>query len=957
MSRLPRVVASIAGLVGLVVGLPALLVTVVGWPLPHGLPELSVIRAALGDGWRPDDRFVLGVLAVVAWVLWAQLVRHLVAEARRQHRARPGRSPAMVAPVVRSGQSRRLAGWLVGGLMLAGPLQTAATASPQLGAVLSFAQAVDPTPSVPHSATVPAASAAEPSYVVHTWAERRDCLWTIAERYLGDPLRYGELAELNADVLQPSGQRLGDDPRRWVYPGMVLRLPPEARGAELTTVAPPAAPDQAMDSPTALPAMAETPPAPSPRATVEVPRDATAAVPATTAARRPASTPATQPSPPVSIAQPAGPDRSASPAAPGPPARLGGGAMLVAQALGLGLPLFAAGGLVRRLNRRRRVQLAQRRPGRDIVRPDPAAEPVERQARAIASDHAADWVDATVRVLGARLREASMPAPTITCVRAGKLGLEILLADPVPEAPPGFVVVDEGFVWRVDPGLELVDLQAEATHQTATTPALVSIGASAEGPLLVDLEALGVLSVEGAPDRVAAFLGGVAVELASAPWAEGVDLRLLDAQPSLGVVEGVSLVDDSPAVVRELSGLAEANQRALGRDHTTLGGRLREPDEPWFPTVVVAGGAGPVAAVVDLAAHAAPGSGVVVVGPGPIPGAPWRLVIVDDGHARLEPLGLVVRAAGAPEPLVTDLAALDGQAIASAASLLASASHDHDVAPIADITAEPAPKRSTKLVRRPHDIWIALLGPVEVTGWAKPIGRRSRYPEVLAYLATHDCPVQGYRLRSKIWVDDEFAPKLFREAMSRLRVHLGREGGHLPPASRGGYGLGERVGCDWCWFQELAAAARSARGSDAIELWREALALVRGEPFGGVCDDTEPFGWAVSELLVADMEIAITEAADTLANLALASNDPDTALWATRQGHLASPQQLSLFDVQMHVARHRLDADALNRALRARRIAEQGLNPTSDVPAETMALYERLLAEIRDSPASAAAHG
>jgi hypothetical protein len=125
--------------------------------------------------------------------------------------------------------------------------------------------------------------------------------------------------------------------------------------------------------------------------------------------------------------------------------------MRLAAALALGLPVFAAGGVALHLNRRRRMQLSRHRPGRDIVRPDPALEPLERRIRAIAVDEASAWVDAALRTLGAELRRASLMVPRITCVRAGELGLEILLAEAAPEAPPSFPAVDDGHVWRLDP--------------------------------------------------------------------------------------------------------------------------------------------------------------------------------------------------------------------------------------------------------------------------------------------------------------------------------------------------------------------------------------------------------------------------------------------------------------------------------------------------------------------------
>ena len=943
MSRAGRTVASVVGLVALVVGVPALLIAIVGWPLPRGLPSPDEVGRALGDGWRPGGRFVLGVLGLVAWVLWVQLVRHVVSEARRQHRSGP--RPAVSTST--GGWSARLAAWLVGGLVLAGPVTAAAaTAAPAIPVVLSVTRALEPpTISVP-APPPPAAEPAPvplPSYVVHTWDERRDCLWNIAKRYLGDPFRWSELLALNAGVLQPDGRRLADDAQHWVYPGMQLRLPADATGPEVVTATtPPPVPaaDVGAVNGSARPWVAD------------VPRP-DAALPTASAGggRREQARAADRPPPRAAADHNGQRDRTTGGrdvSSDRGVATLGRGAMLVAQALALGLPVFAAGGLVRRLNRRRRAQLAWRRPGHDIGRPDPAAEALELKARAIAADEAAEWVDATLRVLGVRLREAAMAAPAITCVRAGALGLEILLAQPSAKAPRGFTAVDDGFVWRLDAHAELGQLQGEADKHTVVASALVSVGASPEGPLLVDLEALGILSVEGAPERVRAFLAGAALELASAPWAQGVDVRLVGPEPGLGGVDGVEVVDDVGSLVDELAGLSRATAAALGEGRTTLAGRLAEPAEAWFPTVVVVGGSESPEAMARLAEATAAGSGVALVGPGPFAGATWRLVVVDDGRARLEPLGLVVRAAGAPQALEVDIGALDDHDIATASGLLAAASSD-DVARPADVAADASDHRESRVIRRRYEVWVKVLGPVEVSGWARPAGLRRKYEEILAYLATHEGRVGGERFRFALWPDKELDPKSFREAMSRVRGHLGRDTGHLPPAVAGAYFLGDEVGSDWTLFKQLSAAAGSAARSDpteAIALWREALELVRGEPFGGGLHDAGAYGWAYSEMLVYEMQRQITDAAHHLAELALAADDPETTLWATKQGHLATPGQLSLFEWQMRVARHRLDADGLKLAYRSRRLAEQTLDPTADVAPETTQLYQRLLAEI-----------
>jgi hypothetical protein len=78
----------------------------------------------------------------------------------------------------------------------------------------------------------------------------------------------------------------------------------------------------------------------------------------------------------------------------------------------------------------------------------------------------------------------------------------------------------------------------------------------------------------------------------------------------------------------------------------------------------------------------------------------------------------------------TDVGGLDQAAIAGAASLLAAASHDDDVAPLVEPDGDN-PRTALPPPRQHHDVWVDVLGPVEVTGWAEPIGRHRRLEELV----------------------------------------------------------------------------------------------------------------------------------------------------------------------------------------------------------------------------------
>ena len=64
---------ALATTVGLVAGIPYLLVTLVGWPLPTEIPNWDTIERTITTT-GIDQNIVIKTLAVVVWVTWAQLV-------------------------------------------------------------------------------------------------------------------------------------------------------------------------------------------------------------------------------------------------------------------------------------------------------------------------------------------------------------------------------------------------------------------------------------------------------------------------------------------------------------------------------------------------------------------------------------------------------------------------------------------------------------------------------------------------------------------------------------------------------------------------------------------------------------------------------------------------------------------------------------------------------------------
>ncbi|MFB9378851.1 LysM peptidoglycan-binding domain-containing protein [Kineococcus gynurae] len=253
-------------LVGLVVGVPAGLLMLVGDPLPSTPPGPDWLLAPLGPG------AVLDLLAVLLWAAWAHLLGCLVLEVRDHRRdvvrptpagptravarrlvatvlllgagvpvavaAPPTAPPPADRPVVTSAGPRTAAptdvptglpdpAW--GGRTTTGPTSAPV---PDLRPTPVPDSTPDPTPDpTPHPAareTVAREAAPGPVWVVRPPQGRHhECLWDIAERTLGDPLRYREIYDLNRDRVQPDGGRLLD--ADLIRPGWTLQLPADAR--------------------------------------------------------------------------------------------------------------------------------------------------------------------------------------------------------------------------------------------------------------------------------------------------------------------------------------------------------------------------------------------------------------------------------------------------------------------------------------------------------------------------------------------------------------------------------------------------------------------------------------------------------------------------------------------------------------------------------------------------------
>jgi DNA-binding SARP family transcriptional activator len=362
-----------------------------------------------------------------------------------------------------------------------------------------------------------------------------------------------------------------------------------------------------------------------------------------------------------------------------------------------------------------------------------------------------------------------------------------------------------------------------------------------------------------------------------------------------------------------------------------LAARVAPPGlEALPPTIVLA-----APAVLDanqlgeLAKAAQSESGVVLVAPGPIPEATWRVQLNGDRAVLLEPLGLQLT-------FVAETSANE-----AVLELIAAAVDEEDaIFPVvgpADNSSEPA-DQATAAVK------VRVLGPVEID-WARS-APRPKAAEIVAYLATRDRPVQGDRLRVDLWpasATGDVADTTFRTNISRARSALGvddENNPHLREAEHGAYRLGRGITTDWHRFRHLASLARKASSDEAIEHYREAMNLIRGAPFADVPRGT--YHWVHGDGLLFAIETEVAEAAEHFCEILLDQGEHRLADWAARQALKVTPHRENLYQLRMKAACSAGDQDAIERVYRDLRLTLRALGDLEEPQPETVALYERL---------------
>ncbi len=924
-SRGAQVAKGLLALVGTVVvvaGVPLALLAAFGTPWPSEPPSMEWLT-------RPTTtETVLSVLAVVVWLAWAHFVVCLVVEAVAERRRRG------LAPQVPGGGigtqalARRIVATIVlmAGTTSVGMGTASAATAPSVAessftaTVLPQAASFDEAPSdqqigvgsaaLPevedrHAATDHDVDAGATTYydVKPPNGRHYDTLWDIADRYLGNGLRYKEIWELNKNVTQPDGRQLTN--ADLIHPGWVMKMPSDAKGPGLKVVE-------------------HAPPAPS---------DTTQGVGAGAAD-------ATEQGESATEAAGGAAGGGSEQAGNGPLVRsewqpffgVAGGLALAGAFLGLRRHRASSAGTARWSTRA--VGRGERP---DPTDPTPTPPPPGGQLHAEADVSGVRWLE---RALGSLDDGQGVPAPARASF--GDAGLVITFdTDPGRPAPEGWSA-PRPTTWSL--AREVVPPERPG-GRPAPLPGLVTLGRRDDGSLLmVDPESqAGEVALDGDDSVARGVAMSMALETATHPWADARRVTLVGFADDLSSV-GLGTVRRSDDLGRVLESLANTAryQRQMCREvgaETVRDARRQAPQADWTYHLIVCSGiphGEELAQLRALAADPSVGVGAIVIGQDR--DAALSLHTRSDGRINAPHLGIDVTAQVLDRDAVRALAELfetpTGGRRPSLDQLIDVLESESGVAEVAaGAVAE-----------------IDVLGSVQLRADGPVDAERvPLLTELAVLLSLHPQGVHVNRIAAALWprgVDAE----LRDAALQQLRDWLGAtgEGGPALLEESGVWRLAPgAVRLDWDAFREaLNRAATDGRNRETH--LRAALDLVKGTSFEGIPE--RRYAWLESLSTELDIALAVELTVQALAEAATSRGDIAAADAALQRGLALLPANEELWRSRLWLAESHPDGDveSVVDAMYAT-IAEHG-SPVGASPA-TDALVDELVPGYRSSVA------
>jgi len=848
------------------VGMVVLLVLLVGLPIgllaagriavgPDFLPTMSSHPAQLWSDFlsRGSGQLIMALLVLIGFYAWASFALSTLIEAA----AVIGKFKAPSIPTL--GWAQGGAAVLLGLIVLSSPAThaTASAATLHAGTPVSsqsLSLRADQLPTTDLDVT-PLADTTTSSAVVSSAPTERtptppvaggplittvrgDSLWQLAQKHLGNGLRWKEIATLNTDRVQHDGQRLTiDNPTLPV--GWVLQLPPDATNVPTSTA-------NGMTEVTAQPGdtlsgLAATYTGDAARWNTLA--DATKSVtqpdgqhlsdpnqlqvgwrveipdghPASSAVPAPPAPPLTPPVVPAPPPVPASPPTQQTPApvtqqptptaAPEAPAtrtatpikhtQVNAGWSTLSTYGAFGGTLAA--GVLTALRARRMVQARRRRPGQRLTGPTEFSS-LELALRATEDPPTVDLLNAALRTWAARSPGADLP-DVIGAVLGSTITL--LLTEPATPSSP-FTVGPAATQWVLDPD----DTVEHDTDVPAPFPTLVTIGHNTGGELvLIDLERAGAMTLTGEGDDVIDVLSAMAIELAGSRLADHLEVTVVGLSAELVRYLGGDRLRHADTFDEVLTRLERHHTdvvEALDEDAASspVDARVRGvAEQAWIPEVVLTAApitpeqrerlAAATTGQTNLAAVITTAAGDVA----PLPG-PWVVGVPEAGTTAVPVLEQVVAlqrlTTADRNTLIADFAATDSDeqipgpdadAIPPEPTGVA-IRPSHDGAETGDTAAIPEPSQAeraelaTLLHIDPGAPEVQVLGPIKVANVAPyPENTKgaSKVLELAVYLVLNPGRSAAEVSRDLGREGEPWADSTRRSRMSQLRTWFGAD--------------------------------------------------------------------------------------------------------------------------------------------------------------------------------------
>lgn len=931
--RTLRGLAALLTLLALIIGIPAALIALGGNPLTTLLDGDMWQRWIT----TPDtDTLIMPIITVAGWIAWASFAVSIIAAIPARVRGTPPvKIPGLAVQQRAAGALIGAVALMLAAPLTATAATGADTPAPATTAVASASiqapQEVTPPAEQNDEAAAADETTTTASTTTYTVTERGDSLWNIAQTQLGDGNRWPEIADLNYGRTQPDGRSLSPDDH-WLDLGWELVIPAEesaaadpAAAAETTTEYTvqtgdtlSAIADDQLGDPALWPELAEAtsdlkqpdgahltdPDLIRPGWTILIPTTSEEAPqqlqdvepeaqqepvvdePEQPAAEEPepAATAEQQPAEEADVsgeqaADPAAvvPEPATAPVAPATDDATdqqqeetavdvrtiaGGGALLAA-------------GVISLLAYRRSRSQRRRPPGQRIALPEPssAAAQTEQSLRATADVDGQVLVDHALRELGLWCQQQQQPLPKLRAARyTPDHTLTLYLAQP-STLPQQWSDDGGAVIWSQQ--LDDLNLDLDLTTALAPYPSLVTVGRDTDedGDLLLDLEHLDDLAISGTLDDAHATMAALAIELATAAWADTLQITLIGILPELadaietGRVRHAARLEDVlielESRAASVAGIltehaaespAEARGRGIAEDtwapEILLVGTQLDDDQrtrldqvvrhlPRVGIAAVTNTDAPTDWSIDLTATPAQllPAGITItpsqVTPAAyaqilqvltsgetefVPGPSWAAHLADvDTEPALETIP-----AAAPNE---DVESTSSTTAAEDEVVAATTAPEH---PADDESAVPAS------IYELHEPILDVLGPVALTGPALgPIApdRESQALEIITYLALHDGGVTHQQLSAALWPGKEPKASTRNSAVTRARNWLGstHDGqARLPYVEDDG--LYRLHAVTTTWHQLLAAIGDDITTTPLPTLVR-AMRTIHGRPF------------------------------------------------------------------------------------------------------------------------------